>query len=104
MTATTPRKNPDDHKKADGEKRFSFDHGGKTFTFPEPISTVTSPGFIRRNRRRDELDMGFTVFETLAGDTPEGQACLDAIDHMTPDEFNSMVDEFWDYSEVPRGE
>ena len=104
MTATTPRKQPHDHEKANAEQRFSFVHDGKTYTFPEPISTVTRPGFIRRNRHRDEVDMGFTVFETLAGDSPQGRECLAAMDDMDRDEFEQMVEEFWTMADVPRAE
>lgn len=101
---TTNRRPPADHKTAREEQHFSFDADGKTYTFPEPVSKVTAPGFIRRNRHRDELDLGFTVFETLAGDSDEGAACLEAIDTMTPDEFTEMVDAFWNFADVPKGE
>ena len=101
---TTNRRAPADHKSTADEKRFTFEQDGESFTFPEPISKVTSPGFIRRNRTRDPLDLGFTVFETLAGESPDGVACLEAIDNMTPEQFSAMVDEFWEFAEVPSGE
>lgn len=104
MTTTNRRAAPADRKPAREEQHFSFEIDGETYTFPVPVSKVTSPGFIRRNRHRDELDLGFTVFETLAGDTDEGKRCLEAIDDMSPAEFNTMVDDFWEFSDVPKGE
>lgn len=101
---TTPAKRPADHRKPKDEKLFSFDHDGKTHTFPEPVSRITSPGFVRRNRHRDEVDFGFTAIEELAGDTPQGKECLDAVDDMTPDEFNSLCEAIFSFAEMPLGE
>lgn len=65
---------------------FSFDHNGETHTFEKPFSTVRSPRWLRANRRRDELDLAFTILEEIAGD-----AVLDVIDSMTEEEFKAFA-------------
>lgn len=64
---------------------FTFEHDGETYTFEKPFSEVRTPRWLRANRRRDELDLAFTVLETLAGDE-----ALAAIDTMDEDEFASL--------------
>jgi hypothetical protein len=79
---------PQDRKtKAGGDGRFTFTHKGKSYTFPNPVSAVTSPGFLRANRRRDELDLSFTIIEILADNDPD---ILAAIDSMPLAEFNRL--------------
>lgn len=102
--ATRKAAAPADHKPAAADRRFSFTHGGKEYTFPNPVSVITSPGFIRKNRRREELDFGFTALEALAGDTKAGVACLDAIDEMEPEEFNTVMEALWEFADMPAGE
>lgn len=65
---------------------FGFTHDGKTYTFERPLSVVTRPGWLRKNRRRDELDLAFTILEEIAGDE-----ALDAIDKMGDDEFRELM-------------
>lgn len=68
------------------EQLFTFDHDGETYTFERPFSVVRSPRWLRANRRRDELDLAFTILEEIAGDD-----ALAAIDAMTEDEFKDLV-------------
>lgn len=64
---------------------FSFEHGGETYTFEQPFDVVRSPRWLRANRRRDELDLAFTILEEIAGDD-----ALEAIDTMNEDEFAEL--------------
>lgn len=64
---------------------FSFEHDGKTYTFEQPFDVVRSPRWLRANRRRDELDLAFTILEEIAGDD-----ALEAIDDMDEDEFAEL--------------
>lgn len=86
------RRTPQDRKPkaADGvgsNGKFSFTHKGKTYTFPKPMSDVRAPAFQRANRRRDQIDLVYTVIEHLADDD---QSILDAIDSMTEAEFQAL--------------
>ena len=64
---------------------FTFSHRGVDHEFQRPISAVLTPGFVRANRRRSEIDLLFTIIEAVAGD-----AALAAIDEMTPEEFHAL--------------
>lgn len=64
---------------------FSFEKDGKTYTFEQSFDVVRSPRWLRANRRRDELDLAFTILEELAGDD-----ALEAIDSMDEDEFAAL--------------
>ena len=64
---------------------FSFEHDGETYTFERSFDVVRSPRWLRANRRRDELDLAFTILEELAGDD-----ALEAIDSMDEDEFLAL--------------
>lgn len=65
---------------------YTFEHDGKTYTFERPFAVVRTPKWLRANRRRDELDLAFTVLETIGGDE-----VLDVIDSMTEDEFKAFA-------------
>lgn len=67
-------------------KNFTFEHDGKTYEFEKGFEEVRSPRWLRANRRRDELDLAFTILETIAGDE-----ALDAIDSMNEDEFMALA-------------
>lgn len=64
---------------------FSFEKDGNTYTFERSFDVVRSPRWLRANRRRDELDLAFTILEELAGDD-----ALEAIDEMDEDEFAAL--------------
>lgn len=64
---------------------FSFEHNGETYTFEQSFDVVRSPRWLRANRRRDELDLAFTIIEELAGDD-----ALEAIDDMSESEFEAL--------------
>lgn len=81
MTAV---KQPQDHKKPGGEL-YSFEFNGKTYTFEKPFEAIATPKWLRANRRRDELDLAFTMIEEIAGDS-----VLEAIDEMTQEEFKEF--------------
>jgi hypothetical protein len=65
---------------------FTFEHDGKTYEFEKGFEVVRSPRWLRANRRRDELDLAFTILEEIAGDE-----ALEAIDAMTEDEFVALA-------------
>jgi hypothetical protein len=88
--STASRRAPQDRKlkaASTGKGHFSFTHKGKTYTFEKPFDVVRNPGFQRAHRRRDPLDLTFTMIEELAGDDQE---ILDVIDSMTPTEFENL--------------
>lgn len=66
-------------------EHFTFEHKGETYTFEQGFEVVRSPRWLRANRRRDELDLAFTIIETIAGDD-----ALEAIDDMDEDEFVAL--------------
>lgn len=68
----------------DTADRYSFEHNGETLTFEKSFSTVRSPKWLRANRRRDEVDLIFTILEELGGDD-----VIEAVDTMTTEEFNA---------------
>lgn len=68
------------------EQNFTFEHNGETFTFEHGFERVRSPRWLRANRRRDELDLAFTILEEVAGD-----AALAAIDDMDENEFRDLA-------------
>lgn len=67
-------------------KNFTFEHDGKTYEFERGFDVVRSPRWLRANRRRDELDLAFTILEEIAGDE-----ALAAIDDMTEAEFIDLA-------------
>lgn len=64
---------------------FSFEHRGETHTFAEPFDRVRKAGWLRANRRRDELDLAFTILEEVAGDD-----VLEVVDDMDAEEFAAL--------------
>lgn len=81
MTAV---KQPQDHKEPRGNT-YSFEFNGKTYRFEKSFETIATPKWLRANRRRDELDLAFTMLEEIAGDE-----VLEVIDTMTQDEFKEF--------------
>lgn len=61
---------------------YTFEHDGTTYTFERPFAVVRSPRWLRANRRRDELDLAFTIIEEIGGDD-----VLDVIDSMSEGDF-----------------
>lgn len=80
---TAPRK-PQDHKVTGGEL-YTFEHDGNEYTFEKPFEAIATPKWLRANRRRDELDLAFTMIEEIAGDN-----ALEAIDTMSQEEFKDF--------------
>lgn len=83
MTAPKPSART---RKPAAEDLFSFEHAGQTYTFEKPLSVVRAPRWVRENRRRDELDLMWTIVETVAGDD-----ALAAIDTMSETEFDDLM-------------
>lgn len=82
-------KKPQDHKASKEElEYFTFEHRGETYTFEGSLKTLSKPGFIRRNRHKDEMDILFTLLEEIAGDE-----ALEVIDDMEQDEFEKFAGE-----------
>ena len=82
-------------KKKDAPEAFTFEHDGEQYTF-KPTYDVLTPGWLRKNRRRDETDAFFTMVEALVQD----DETLDVIDNMTRSEFRALMTEFYEYLEV----
>ena len=64
---------PQDRKPKDDDASsgsFQFTHKGQAFTSPPLINTL-SPGFLRRNRDKADVDFYFTILESLFDDQPE---------------------------------
>lgn len=92
---TEPKK-PQDHKPKkktldDVPAAFEFTHEGETYAF-KPTADHLTPGFLRKNRRRDEFDATYTIIETLAPDD-----VLDVIDNMSWKEHSELQEAFGDY-------
>lgn len=85
----TEIKHPTDHKKKAGSENYTFEYDGKTYTFEKSLDLVDTPKWARANRRRDQVDLFFTLIEEVAGDE-----CLEAIDKMTPKEFEKFSEDF----------
>ena len=90
-------KRPSDRKakQAEAGERFSFTHKGEEYVF-KPTYEVLTPGWLRKNRRRDEVDAFFTMVEALA----EDDETLEVIDNMTRSEFRALMTDFYEYLEV----
>ena len=73
---------------------FTFTHDGAEYTL-KPTYDVLTPGFLRKNRHRDDMDAFFTMLEELAD--PDA---LDAIDHMSRAEFHQLQQDFYEHLEV----
>lgn len=75
-----PKASQNGAQRADeGEHRFTFTHNGETYTFAESLEKVATGRWLRTNRRRDQLDLAFTVCEEIAGE--EALAAIDDMDH-----------------------
>lgn len=95
-------KRPDDHKSKATSDRFSFEHAGETYTL-KPTYDVLTPGFLRKNRRRDETDAFFTMLEELVDDYDkysDHSPTLDVIDNMSRNEFRQLQKDFFEHLEV----
>lgn len=68
------------------DSNFTFEQGGKTYTFEKSLDSVRSPRWLRANRRRDEVDLLFTMLEEVAG-----AEALEAVDSMTSSEFEAFA-------------
>lgn len=64
---------------------YTFEHNGETYTFEKSLSVVRTPKFLRANRRRDEVDLAFTVLEEIGGED-----VVEVVDSMTEDEFKTF--------------
>ncbi|MGN6589505.1 MAG: hypothetical protein ACTHKE_04360 [Sphingomicrobium sp.] len=93
-------KQPQDHKAkaAEVSECFSFEHKGETYTFKNTIEHIT-PGFLRKNRKLNDLDAFFTILETLADEEQ-----LEVIDSLTHEEFGQLNRDFYEHLGAQRGE
>lgn len=95
----TPKKPQDRKPKAsDAEECFTFEHEGKSYTLKPTLESLT-PGFMRKNRRREDLDAFFTILELLADEEQ-----LEVIDSMTHEEFGELSKEFYAHLGATQGE
>lgn len=95
-------KRPTDRKSKteDVPDRFSFEHDGETYTLKRTLDVLT-PGFLRKNRRRDDFDIFFTMVEALIDDYDKSgeSATLDVVDNMPRREFSELQESFNEYLE-----
>lgn len=101
-------KRPSDHKsKSVNSDHFEFEHDGTTYAL-KPTLDIVTPGFLRKNRRRDDMDAFFTMLEELVDDYDDftgESATLDAVDGMSRSEFTQLQKDFYAHLEVAdRGE
>jgi len=95
----TPKKPQDRKPKTeDVSDCFSFEHDGETYTLKRTIDHIT-PGFLRKNRKLDDLDAFFTILEELADDEQ-----LAVIDGMSTPEFGQLNRDFYKHLGAQRGE
>lgn len=64
---------------------YTFEFNGKTYTFEGSLDVVRTPKWLRANRRRDELDLTFTILEEIGG-----ADVIEAIDEMSTEEFRDF--------------
>ena len=76
MAATASK--PQDNKSG----LFSFEHDGKTYTFTKSLVFATKPGFVRKNRKKNEADILFDLLEEVCD-----EETLEVIDDMDSAEF-----------------
>jgi hypothetical protein len=89
----------------EADEYFTFtDRHGNEHTAPRKTLDILTPGFIRRNRKLEETDFVFTAIEELCGDTKEGAAILEVIDHMERQEFLDFQDAFVKHLGATMGE
>ncbi|TKT03445.1 hypothetical protein [Streptomyces lasalocidi] len=63
-------------------KTYTFEHNGETIAFERDFSGLRSPKWLRENRRRDELDLLFTLIEEFGGED-----VVAAVDDMDDTQF-----------------
>ncbi len=102
-------KTPQDHltkkakSKAGEHTPFTFTHDDVEYSL-KPLATLGT-GFIRKNRRRTDIDALFTMLEALVDDDPKHKGdTLTAIDEMDREEFNQLQDDFNKHNGVTPGE
>ena len=95
----TPKK-PQDRKPktTDPAESFTFEHGGKSHTFKPTVEHIT-PGFLRKNRKLNDMDAVFEIFEVLADEEQ-----LEVIDNLSHEEFGQLVKDFYAHLGALRGE
>lgn len=93
---STAKKPADRKKKDDAEQAacFTFEHDGNTYALKDTWSVLT-PGWLRKNRRRDDIDAFFTMVEALAPDD-DGET-LEVIDNMDRKAFSKLMGDFYEY-------
>ncbi|MDQ0793557.1 hypothetical protein [Streptomyces sp. B1I3] len=64
---------------------FKFEHNGETYEFEKDFSVARSPRWLRANRRRDGMDLVFTLLEEIGGED-----VAEAVDTMTEKEFEDF--------------
>ena len=102
------QKKPQDHLskkvKPEGSEFFTFTGiDGRDYTAPNKASDVLSMGWVRKNRRLDEMDYVMTIVELLIGDDDEVMAAWDAIPLGTP-QFKDAQRAVADYIGATLGE
>lgn len=102
---TTARKQPTDRKPPATKTRpdadtIEFSHDGETYT-SNSITDVITPGWIRQNRRREEIDLYMTLLEDSFADVP---GAMDAYDKLSWDESQALVKDLLDMMETTVGE
>lgn len=98
---------------------FSFRVDGELYVMPVRTRAVMTPGWVRRNRRRNEVDYFMTLMENLAGqgddeddDLPEltaeekqtGKAALKALDRAGWEDHRKAQEDLAKHVKVLLGE
>lgn len=97
MSTTATPKQPQDRKPKRGTafddvpEAFEFEHDGETYTF-RPTAEHVTPGFLRKHRRDDEIDITYTMIELLAD-----EETLEVIDNMSFPEHSAFQEQFGTY-------
>lgn len=96
-----PKKPQDRKPKAadvEAEDCFTFTHAGVDHTLKPTLEHLT-PGFMRANRQREDLDAFFTILEELADD--EQLAIVDGMSHK---DFGELAKAFYKHLGATQGE
>lgn len=70
---------------SENTSNYIFEHNGETYEFESSLDVVRTPKWLRANRRRDELDLTFTILEEIGGDD-----VIEVVDTMSTEEFQAF--------------
>ena len=77
---------------------FAFTHKGKRYEFARPTAEVITPGWLRRNRKMEDVDATYSAIEQLADDD-----VLDVIDAMSWADHGTFQENFQEHMQQVMG-